>query len=160
MTTSLAEKLGSRAVASFLAGAYYARESFPQDARHDVAAAESHGQAIEHLFLSVPERDIVETVRRYAGEIKNGRTLQDILNHLLGEANEAQDEIDKIAADEPEGEDGIIGEAIDMVQCGLDIIFTARPNITKAELETIMETKCQKWARWYSNSISKATEPF
>ena len=160
MTTSLAEKLGSRAVASFLAGAYYARESFPQDTRHDVAAAESHGQAIEHLFLSVPERDIVETVRRYAGEIKNGRTLQDILNHLLGEANEAQDEIDKIAADEPEGEDGIIGEAIDMVQCGLDIIFTARPNITKAELETIMETKCQKWARWYSNSISKATEPF
>lgn len=159
MTNPLAPKLGSRAVASFLAGAYYARVEAKNDACHDVAAAESHGLAVEDVFRYLPETDIVETVRRYAGDIKNGRTLQDILNHLLGEAKETQEEIDKIEAGEPEGEDGVIGEAIDMIQCGLDIIFTARPDITKAELEAIMETKCQKWMRWYSNSITKAAEP-
>lgn len=99
---------------------------------------------------------IVTIVRSYAINIQNGRTLQDILNHLVGEAKETQEEIDKVNAGEPEGDDGVVGEAIDMIQCGLDLIFTHKPYITEEALEQMMTRKCEKWRKHYKNSIEKA----
>lgn len=44
------------------------------------------------------------------------------------------------------GTDGIIGEAIDVIACLLDLIHKVDPSITEKELERIAATKCIKWA--------------
>jgi hypothetical protein len=99
---------------------------------------------------------MIEIVRKFARQIKNGRTLQTIIDHMKGEVIECQDEIDLVLAGQPEGEDGIVGEAIDIIQCALDLIFEVRPDITAEELDAIMLRKCEKWLRYYANSIEKA----
>lgn len=99
---------------------------------------------------------MIEIVREFAIRINNGRTLQTIIDHMKGEVVECQDEINLVQAGKPEGEDGVIGEAIDIIQCALDLIFEIDPNITEEELNAIMLRKCEKWLRYYSNSIEKA----
>lgn len=99
---------------------------------------------------------MIEIVRKFALRINNGRTLQTIIDHMKGEVIECQDEIDLVLAGKPEGEDGVIGEAIDIIQCALDLIFEIDPNITAEELDSIMLRKCEKWQRHYANSIEKS----
>lgn len=152
MRTSLPEKLESRAIASFLHGAYFARVQAKDTSQGDEDAAKEHGANVKRT--APQQSDIVSIVRRYSPEIKNGRTLQDILNHLIGETEETQDEIAKIAKGERAGDDGVVGEAIDMIQCGIDLIFSTRPDISDEEIADIMENKCEKWYRLYSSPSS------
>jgi hypothetical protein len=97
-------------------------------------------------------------VRSAARRINNDRTLRDILNHMKSEVKELDEEIAKDEAGELAGSDGIVGEAIDIIQCAMDVILTHRPYLTEAQLEAIMDTKCEKWVRYYANSIQKATD--
>jgi hypothetical protein len=92
---------------------------------------------------------VVALVAGYSDAIQNGRTDADILDYLKGEVTELEEEI---TADDP-GEDGIFGEAIDvMVNC-IDLIRRQYPNATMSELEHMVKMyaakKCDKWNRRY-----------
>jgi hypothetical protein len=72
--------------------------------------------------------------REYSRLIKNGRTLRDILNHAKSEMKELGEELDRFEAGVPEGEDGIVGEAIDVITCMFDLIAKHCPDITEADV--------------------------
>lgn len=99
---------------------------------------------------------IVSIVRLYSKEIQNGRTLRDIAEHTQSELVELNEEIEKVEKGEDEGSDGIVGEAIDIIACALDAIFKHQPDITEAELDALMYKKCEKWKRYYSESVTKS----
>jgi hypothetical protein len=89
-----------------------------------------------------PGDDLLSMVRGYSDAIANGRTLQEIGSHLRDEVQELDEEL---AALTP-GEDGVAGEAIDVMLCALDLVFKARPDWTDADIVTYARRKCQKWA--------------
>jgi gamma-glutamyl phosphate reductase len=95
-------------------------------------------RAEEHLGAN----DLLSMVRAYSDRIQNGRTLYQILLHLEDEVNELNQEL---VAEEP-GDDGIAGEAVDVMLCALDMIFEARPDWTDADIVAYAERKCRKWA--------------
>jgi hypothetical protein len=90
--------------------------------------------------------DLLKMVRAYSERIQNGRSLEDINNHLHDELRELNMEMYGYES----GEDGIAGEAIDVILCALDLIFKAAPDMTDADIVAYADKKCQKWARKYS----------
>lgn len=95
----------------------------------------------------------ISIVRHYSGLIQNGRTLLDITRHADGELTEACDEIHLHNSGQPGGKDGIVGEAVDVIACMLDLIFVHAPHTTDDEINAIMLAKCEKWARRYKDSV-------
>jgi hypothetical protein len=89
-----------------------------------------------------------ELVKEYSNNIQNGRTVFNVLQHMKGEVIELTEEI--CGANGP---DGILGEAVDVLLCVLDIICIDNPNITSEELNIIMLKKLNKWKRRYSHSV-------
>jgi len=90
---------------------------------------------------------LAETVFAACDEINNGRTLQDILTHLVTEVGELALEIQiqngksyKIAH-----KNGPVDEAIDVIACALDIIHTYAPEVTDLDLQVMMQHKLKKW---------------
>lgn len=108
---------------------------------------------------SVWWNDPVDIVRHFSNKIKNGRTYLDATRHAEGELVELYEEIQKVATGQPEGSDGIVGEAIDIIACLLDVIFLKQPDITNDEITAIMLRKCQKWAKFYASSVEKRESP-
>lgn len=92
-----------------------------------------------------------DIVKKASNQINNNRTIQSIYQHMYGEMVELSDEITKIENNQPEGVDGIVGESIDIIACALDMIFKQRPDITEEELNNIMQAKCNKWIKKYSD---------
>jgi hypothetical protein len=88
----------------------------------------------------------IETVRHYSDEIQNGRTLADAYEKLNEEVDELGVEIDNGSI----GADGIKGEVMDVVNCALDVLFLAHPEITMKQIDALMEAKCRKWMAKYS----------
>ena len=95
--------------------------------------------------------DLLATVRSYTDRIKNGRQLTDIQNHLHSEVEELDAEFKGTG----DGRDGVFGEAIDVVLCGLDLAFKARPDLDDEQIMAFVITKLDKWERYYANSIDK-----
>lgn len=89
--------------------------------------------------------DLITLVRTYSDKVKNDRTAEDILEYLHDEVSELDGEV--IGYDK--GEDGIPGEAIDVILCALDLIYKAAPEWTDADILAYAEKKCQKWAKKY-----------
>lgn len=94
---------------------------------------------------------MVEIVRRYSAAIENGRTLQDAHDALVEEVGELKEELENGST----GADGIKGECMDVINCALDILFMAYPDIPDAEIDALMERKCQKWASKYADGPKK-----
>ena len=92
-------------------------------------------------------KDILELVRTYSNNIENGRDLAYIFEGLREEVDELEAEVfgyDK-------GEDGIAGEAVDVILCALDLIYKSAPEWTNEDIVAYAEKKCEKWARKYHN---------
>lgn len=89
--------------------------------------------------------DLVSVVRAYSDSIKNDRTVEDILEYLHDEVSELDGEV--IGYDR--GEDGIPGEAVDVILCALDLIYKSAPHWTDADIIAYAQKKCQKWAKKY-----------
>ncbi len=98
-------------------------------------------------------QDPIDIVRHFAHKIQNGRTIADASRHAGLELIELDEEIAKKAAGEVAGPDGIIGEAIDLIACALDIIFVEAPETTNEQINEILLRKCEKWARRYKDSV-------
>lgn len=65
---------------------------------------------------------LVGIVKAYSQEIENGRAPVDILVHLKSEVLELQEEIEKKMEGLAPGDDGISGEAIDIVLLNIWLI--------------------------------------
>ncbi len=102
-------------------------------------------------------RTLFSIAKEYAIRIQNGRTPRDIMDHLKGEMEELDQEVNDHTLGHERGEDGIVGEAIDMIQCGIDLILSTNPDITEEELNKVMERKCQKWYDYYHDNIHRST---
>lgn len=94
-----------------------------------------------------------DIVRFFSKEIQNGRSLADIMRHTKSEMAELDDELALVEAGAEEGKDGIVGEAIDVIACMMDLIFVHAPNTTDAQLTLLLLQKCEKWARRYKDSV-------
>jgi hypothetical protein len=101
----------------------------------------------------------VEIVRHFSHKIKNGRTVLDATRHTADELRELNEEIEKKQNGELQGPDGIIGEAIDIIACAIDIIFLERPDMPEEEINDYLKLKCEKWAKHYSDTVDKAIAP-
>lgn len=82
-------------------------------------------------------------------EVKNKRDIHSIFVHANGEMSELFEEIRKKEMGEPFGEDGIIGESVDIILCMFDLIHQVDKNITMEEVEKIMLKKFNKWKEKY-----------
>lgn len=89
---------------------------------------------------------LLAMVREFSVEIQNGRTLEDIVRHTRSEVDELEEEVSLIGSEEA-GDDGVVGEAIDVMLCAIDAIFVADPNITEEAIIAYARKKCEKWAR-------------
>ena len=79
--------------------------------------------------------------------IEKERTIESSLIYAMSEMGELSEELLKISGHsiKPENSDGVIGEAIDVIVCLLDIIQLHSKNITGEEIETIIQNKITKW---------------
>lgn len=98
-------------------------------------------------------QDPIDIVRHFATVIQNGRTVADAARHAGGELTELNEEIALKDQGLAPGPDGIVGEAIDLIACALDIIFVEAPETTNEEICAILLRKCEKWARRYKDSV-------
>lgn len=94
-------------------------------------------------------QELVETVFEYCAEIKNNRTILTAYKHAQGEMVELDSAICAEIQDVAIDEDGILGEAVDVITCMLDIIWQA--GYTKKEILETAIRKCDKWKYKYEN---------
>jgi hypothetical protein len=75
------------------------------------------------------------------------RQVQDVLNHTVTELGELTMEviINQGKSYKQPGKDGIIGEAIDMIACAVDIIRLHSPELTEEDIIGIALPKLAKW---------------
>lgn len=95
----------------------------------------------------------IQFVLDTAARVTNNRTMPDIFRAMNGEMNELADEVQLVLDGAEPGPDGILGEAVDVMSCLLDLIYKSNPNITQAEIEAVMVKKAAKWERLYSNTV-------
>jgi hypothetical protein len=92
---------------------------------------------------------MLRTVRSYCEAVSNGRTLADVFEHACGEMEELEVEIVFHENGTPAGDDGVVGEAVDVMLCMIDLIHQYKPEITNIEIMDIVVRKCEKWQRLY-----------
>ena len=92
-------------------------------------------------------KTIVTAAFTASEQVNNGRTLQDVLTHMITEVGELAQEIqiDTGKSNRLPSADGVVGEAIDVVACALDVIHLQSPSLTEEDLVAIMQLKLQKW---------------
>lgn len=92
---------------------------------------------------------LVTTIFDAGDSIKNGRTPSTALIHLFTEVGELAQEVQIDSGDsyKDPGADGVVGEALDVILCAIDIIRQTQPDCTEAELIEIAEFKLAKWKR-------------
>lgn len=85
--------------------------------------------------------------------IETERNIQDVLTHLVTEVGELATEV-QVATGRTykKGDvDGIVGEAVDVILCALDIIYLHEGAIDEPKLVALAQTKLNKW----KNSVRK-----
>jgi len=105
--------------------------------------------ANSHLKQAPSDKSLISLVRGFSDRVKNGRTIDDVLNHTMEELGELATEV-KITngkSYKQPGKDGIVGESIDIILCALDMIYIDNPSVTEEDILRIALTKCEKWER-------------
>jgi hypothetical protein len=92
-------------------------------------------------------KTLVQAIFAISEEIRDGRTLSDVLNHTTSELGELAQEV--IVANgrsyKAGGPDGIVGESVDVIICALDMIHLAAPSLTEEQILMIARRKLAKW---------------
>lgn len=92
--------------------------------------------------------DAIFTILQTSHSINNGRSPYNVLTHLTSEVGELATEIEikyGMVKNKQPGKDGVIGEAIDIIICAVDIIYIENPQITIDEILDIVKSKLVKW---------------
>lgn len=92
---------------------------------------------------------MVEEILAACERIKNDRNLCSVFLHLKEEVQELNTEVIASVFSNAQGEDGIIGEAVDVILCAVDVIYQQNPSITKEQIAEVVARKIAKWERLY-----------
>lgn len=91
--------------------------------------------------------DLISKTFAVSDSVDNGRLLADVLAHMMSEVGELSTEV-MIACGrsykEPD-KDGVIGEAVDVILCALDIIRLYDPTASVDDVLQIADAKLKKW---------------
>lgn len=90
---------------------------------------------------------MINNVFEVSDKVKNNRTPSTVLLHLVQELGELATEIqiEEGHIQKTPSDDGIIGEAIDVIICALDIIRIHDQEITEEEIISYCQKKLNKW---------------
>lgn len=88
---------------------------------------------------------VVTDILQVSRTIDSPRNLHSVMSHLSSEVLELDDELYK---DVP-GEDGVLGEAVDVILCAVDMIYIKHPDITEEQIGEVVKRKLAKWQRIY-----------
>lgn len=91
----------------------------------------------------------VEKILEVCRNIQSIRSRASVWNHMMGEIQELADEINKFDANVKPGEDGIMGEACDVMLCLVDLIYQYYPEATQQDIYDRIVHKLDKWQRVY-----------
>lgn len=77
------------------------------------------------------------------------RTKYEVLAALMEEVGELATEvtIQQGYSQKPRGSDGVLGEAIDVIICALDMIYLEYPSMTEELFMKMMKPKLEKWKK-------------
>lgn len=104
------------------------------------------------------QHQVLDKTLEVCQRIENSRDLSSIFNHAKGEMEELNNEIVDFNLGRPEGSDGVVGEAVDVMLCMVDIIYKRNPDITKEQIFSVICNKLDKWERLYSNKKEEKDE--
>jgi NTP pyrophosphatase (non-canonical NTP hydrolase) len=118
---------------------------------HVVAQNES---GVETYLAHIRPATLVDAVWATSRKIDNGRTPTDVFTKLIEEVGELAQELLVINGKsfKPAGKDGVVGEAVDAINCLVDLILLVQPDITEAEIAQIARTKQLKWENHHFTS--------
>ena len=100
---------------------------------------------------NINEHPICKTIA-VCKKIENGRTISSVMKALEEEVSELRVEVDKALAGEEQGEDGIVGEAIDCLLCVIDILYQRNPSLSIEHISYLTGLKLAKWQELYSTN--------
>ena len=93
----------------------------------------------------------IEKIITTCKAMTNNRDLSSIMAHLQSETKELQDEVTKSINGEGAGPDGVIGEAIDVILCAVDLIYMKNPSVSKEYVSFLVGQKLEKWESQYKD---------
>lgn len=90
---------------------------------------------------------MINKVFEFSDCLKDNRTVESNMIYAMAEMGELSEEINikNGFSDKPEGKDGIVGEAVDVIISLLDLIKLHDPDITEKEVLEIVDRKLLKW---------------
>lgn len=89
----------------------------------------------------------IKSILDASKSINDGRSRYAVLAKAGEEFGELAQEVMISVGDhyKDPGKDGVIGEAVDLMVCCTDLIYSVKPNITEEELVSILTLKLKKW---------------
>lgn len=92
---------------------------------------------------------VVEATLMASMSVKDNRTVSDVLTHMVTEVGELAQEIqiEQGMSYKTAGEDGVAGEAIDVMLCALDIIALSQPTWNERDILYYANEKLAKWIK-------------
>ena len=112
----------------------------------------SIGINLDSDFYPEKEESVIGRVFEVSRTVPR-RTKHDVLASLMEEVGELATEVNISTgySGKKEGEDGILGECVDVITCVVDLMWVSNPNITEEDLEKevmkILELKLAKWKK-------------
>ncbi len=90
---------------------------------------------------------LVSTTFNYSDQIKNNRNSFYVLAKCTEELGELSVEVQikEGTSYKEKGKDGVVGEAIDLITCLLDLIHINYPELNEKDLLTLAIPKLEKW---------------
>lgn len=91
---------------------------------------------------------LVSEIIKTSIQVKNDRNIQDILIHAMTELGELAQEVQIAEGNsyKSAGPDGIVGEALDVIACMVDIIYVHYDVLADEEyMISLMKPKLEKW---------------
>jgi uncharacterized protein YunC (DUF1805 family) len=82
---------------------------------------------LDAIGVSRLKAELVDAVLKVSGKVSNGRTVETVLMHLVTEVGELAQEV--VVAEgrsyKAPGRDGVVGEAVDVILCAVDLAWMA-----------------------------------
>ncbi len=90
---------------------------------------------------------LINETFKYSDQIKNGRNSFYVLSKCTEELGELSVEVQikEGVSYKQAGKDGVVGEAIDLITCLIDMIHINYPELTEEDLLAIAIPKLEKW---------------
>jgi NTP pyrophosphatase (non-canonical NTP hydrolase) len=91
--------------------------------------------------------ELILSTSKIADNFHKSRSLYSVGNATQAEMGELAEEVSIAMGDsyKTPGPDGVIGEAVDLLISGLDLIYVHDRNVTEEELLAVAKPKLEKW---------------